>query len=417
MTDAGLEHLKGLTKLQSLNLRCTKVTDAGLEHLKGLTNSNRWTLGTKVTDAGLEHLKGLTKLQSLDLWRTQVTDAGLEHLIRVDPTPIAEPAQTQVTDAGLEHLKGLTQLQSLVLAAHRGDRRRSEASQGLTQLQSLDLADTKVTDAGLKHLKGLTHLQSLSLWRTQVTDTGLEHLKGLANLHSLNLRDTKVTGEGVKKLQQALPTCKIEHENALPNSVTDRWPHSYQAKIRFNEQGRGQPQKQTLAPELTFHAGQWAFASIPYPNDKTRLLMVTIAASPEGQPVEHTMQVLVISGPNGKKLTKEDTDRLLKAARKHVSNGATHKKTEDLSKGSTFTVTGSMADKRLLDGQASIQIDGNGKFALAQPDNDADYSAWKSPTVMFASESTGRVIITKADDSKLEIETTVSPIEAANRIH
>ena len=37
MTDAGLEHLKGLTQLRELNLNDTQVTDAGLEHLKGLT--------------------------------------------------------------------------------------------------------------------------------------------------------------------------------------------------------------------------------------------------------------------------------------------------------------------------------------------------------------------------------------------
>ena len=35
---------------------------------------------TTVTDAGLEHLKGLPHLQNLDLAYTQVTDAGLEHL-------------------------------------------------------------------------------------------------------------------------------------------------------------------------------------------------------------------------------------------------------------------------------------------------------------------------------------------------
>jgi hypothetical protein len=35
---------------------------------------------TEVTDAGLEHLKGLTALQELSLWRTPVTDAGLQHL-------------------------------------------------------------------------------------------------------------------------------------------------------------------------------------------------------------------------------------------------------------------------------------------------------------------------------------------------
>ena len=35
--DAGLAHLKGLTRLQVLNLRGTGVSDAGLVNLKGLT--------------------------------------------------------------------------------------------------------------------------------------------------------------------------------------------------------------------------------------------------------------------------------------------------------------------------------------------------------------------------------------------
>jgi internalin A len=35
---------------------------------------------TQVTDAGLEHLTGLTKLQSLNLEETQITDAGLTYL-------------------------------------------------------------------------------------------------------------------------------------------------------------------------------------------------------------------------------------------------------------------------------------------------------------------------------------------------
>jgi len=35
---------------------------------------------TQITDAALVHLKGLTKLQRLDLYRTQVTDAGFAEL-------------------------------------------------------------------------------------------------------------------------------------------------------------------------------------------------------------------------------------------------------------------------------------------------------------------------------------------------
>jgi len=57
------------------------ATDADVEHLRGLTALQYLDLmGTKVTDAGLVYLKGLTELQYLDLWATQVTEAGVEQL-------------------------------------------------------------------------------------------------------------------------------------------------------------------------------------------------------------------------------------------------------------------------------------------------------------------------------------------------
>jgi len=63
----------------------------------------------------------------------------------------------------------------------------------------------------LEDIKDLPGLFGLELTDTQVTDEGLEHLKGLTNLSSLDLRSTEVTDEGVKKLQQALPNCRITH--------------------------------------------------------------------------------------------------------------------------------------------------------------------------------------------------------------
>ncbi|MGA2258447.1 MAG: hypothetical protein ABSG53_27605 [Thermoguttaceae bacterium] len=60
--------------------------------------------GTQVTDAGLGHLNGLTKLQSLDLGETKVTDAGLIHLKAVPQLITLGLRGTQVTDAGLVHL-------------------------------------------------------------------------------------------------------------------------------------------------------------------------------------------------------------------------------------------------------------------------------------------------------------------------
>ena len=59
----------------------TEATDAGMEHVKGITTLSRLCLdGTKVTDAGLTHLKGVESLRILNLANTNVTDAGLEHL-------------------------------------------------------------------------------------------------------------------------------------------------------------------------------------------------------------------------------------------------------------------------------------------------------------------------------------------------
>jgi hypothetical protein len=130
VTDAGLEHLWGLTQLHTLSLHSTHVTDAGLKHLKGLPQLRQlWLNNTQVTDVGLEYLTGLTQLQQLVLSDTQMTDAGLEHLT------------------------------------------------GLTQLQNVSLGNTQVTDAGLEHLKGLTRLRYLSLDSTQVTDAGVKRLK------------------------------------------------------------------------------------------------------------------------------------------------------------------------------------------------------------------------------------------------
>ena len=86
VTDAGLEHLKGLTKLEVLDLAKVEITDAGLEHLKGLTQLQALFLNqTQVTDAGLEHLKGLTQLQELGLRNTKVTDDGINKLQRALP--------------------------------------------------------------------------------------------------------------------------------------------------------------------------------------------------------------------------------------------------------------------------------------------------------------------------------------------
>ena len=54
-------------------LQSTQITDAELEHLKGLTNLGElWLNNSRITDTGLVHLVGLTKLEWLRLATTRL---------------------------------------------------------------------------------------------------------------------------------------------------------------------------------------------------------------------------------------------------------------------------------------------------------------------------------------------------------
>jgi len=52
-------------------------------------------------------------------------------------------------------------------------------------------------------------LEVLRLCSAPITDAGVPHLCRLACLQYLDLHWTKVSDDGIKKLQQALPNCKI----------------------------------------------------------------------------------------------------------------------------------------------------------------------------------------------------------------
>lgn len=105
LTDAELEHLKGLTNLQCLILNSPQVSDAGLKHLKGLKLKRLDLIYCDISDAGLEHLKELTSLQNLDLRLTRITDAGLERLNGLTELKNVDLRSTQVTDEGVNKLQ------------------------------------------------------------------------------------------------------------------------------------------------------------------------------------------------------------------------------------------------------------------------------------------------------------------------
>jgi hypothetical protein len=65
------------------------------------------------------------------------------------------------------------------------------------------------TDDSLKGIENLLQLRHLTLSSRGITDAGLIHLEHLPNLQSLYLEDTQVTEQGIKRLQRALPDCRV----------------------------------------------------------------------------------------------------------------------------------------------------------------------------------------------------------------
>jgi hypothetical protein len=60
---------------------------------------------TGIGDAGLAHLKKLTKLRSIVAQGTTITDAGLEHLTELTALEYVGAYRTKVTKEGAEKLK------------------------------------------------------------------------------------------------------------------------------------------------------------------------------------------------------------------------------------------------------------------------------------------------------------------------
>ena len=121
ISDAGLAKIKGLTRLENLQLGKSRVGDTGLAIIAGFTELKTLDLqSTRITDAGMVHLKPLLKLQWLCLSETKVTDAGLAQLKGLTQLCDLYLSDGPVTAAGLKSL--CDALPDLHI--HGGDRRR-----------------------------------------------------------------------------------------------------------------------------------------------------------------------------------------------------------------------------------------------------------------------------------------------------
>jgi hypothetical protein len=150
----------------------------------------------------------------LDLSRPSVP-AWLEDAFGEDffcDVEYVNPRARRASDAWLEHIKGFTRLKYLVFSGPEVTDVGFKNLKRLTRLQKLYITNTRVTDAGLENFQNMTELRELDLpGNPLITNAGLEHFKNLEQLEELYFGGTQVTDEGIKKLQRALPNCRISH--------------------------------------------------------------------------------------------------------------------------------------------------------------------------------------------------------------
>ena len=114
ITDADLAQLGQERELEGIDFNATSISDAGFEHIRGLTRLRKLCLSnTRITDAGLSYIAELRRLELLNLDGTQITDAGLDHLVRLSTLQWLSLRLTHVSDAGLRKLEKLRKLKEL----------------------------------------------------------------------------------------------------------------------------------------------------------------------------------------------------------------------------------------------------------------------------------------------------------------
>ena len=212
VTDADLETLARLPKLESINLAYTKITDLGLEELVPLANVKVLNLyyAEYVTDLGIAHLKHWKNLEYLNVRGAKVTSSLFEHLSKMTQLKFLDVGHSRVNDDFFENLAGLERLSHFSFGGNKMSGAALPQLKLLPALRELSVSGSQRTDSGLwnvavtdfnlDHIAQLDRLQVLDLGETGISDRGLARLAQLKDLHTLDLRGTRITGKGLASL-------------------------------------------------------------------------------------------------------------------------------------------------------------------------------------------------------------------------
>jgi hypothetical protein len=239
LTDADLEALKGLSKLNSLELGVDGVTSTGLASLsshKELTGlSLSW--GVKGArgprDGDLDFLKSMPSLQRIsvapaleittlpDLTNVKslasvslgiaprFDDTGFVALVKSCPQlgmieintknslePHLPEERSPLTTRSIEALKGMPRLFHVSLSGARGIGNDMSALGTLPNLGAAMFRDCGVNSNGVRQLAQCQKLQNLALYDMPIGDDSCVAIATLPKLQALNLSKTAITDQG-----------------------------------------------------------------------------------------------------------------------------------------------------------------------------------------------------------------------------
>ena len=218
ITDAGMAHLGGLTRLRELSIsESPRLTGKGLAHLSGVRQlKDLRLLDTSVDDAGLYHLRNLNQLEGLILFRSRVVGSGFQHLSGLNQLKRLEITESPFTDIGLRHIAAFKRLESLFLNETRVGDDGVQYLEGMSQLTMLGLSGTQVKGSGFASLSPSTRIQHFDVSNTPLTDAAIDPLIRIFNAQPsarfpplLDVSKTRLTAVGVKRLRRACPNVKI----------------------------------------------------------------------------------------------------------------------------------------------------------------------------------------------------------------
>ena len=140
-------------------------------------------------DKGIKNIRGLKRLEFLDLMGTRITDDSLANVASLTSLKELVLARTAITDDGVKELSKLHNLEILWMNNTKITNKSFNSIRLLPRLRSLYLSDTEVSDEGLKLLSSLSGLTELNVANTKVSRQGVIELQ--AALPKLTIVDKR----------------------------------------------------------------------------------------------------------------------------------------------------------------------------------------------------------------------------------